>query len=186
MSDLLEQKFSVLQDALKKDPSMDKAFASNPTQFLSQAGIPLLPNMMTPAASATVGATGLKLAAYNSVAAKGEKVTVTTHWWGVDIVMNEKLTSDITSGIAGAGSIGTLVGSAIAAGTSVGPVGTVIGAAVGIICAAKVAQIKITDNGSGVHWPITWLQWGALVAAAPGGPASIAAAGMVFVHPVRN
>lgn len=125
--------------------------------------------------------------ARRAVSATSEQISASVHWWGVDIVMNEKLTQDIISGITGTGAIGGLIASALgAAGVVTGGIATVIGAGIAAVVALKIAQIKITDNGNGVHWPITWLQWAALLAAVPAGPAGILAAGAVFLHPIRN
>ena len=116
-----------------------------------------------------------------------EQITATVHWWGVDINMNNKLTEDIISGITGTGAVGGLIASALgAAGVVTGGIATVIGAGIAAVVAIKIAQIKITNNGNGVHWPITWVQWAALLAAVPGGPAAILAAGALFLHPIRN
>lgn len=114
-------------------------------------------------------------------------ITVKLEWWGVNIIMSEKLTQDIISGTIATGTVGELIAAAFGvAGIVTGGVATLIGAAIAAIFALKVAQIKITNNGKGVHWPITWLQWAALLAAVPTGVAGIVAAGMVFIHPVRN
>jgi hypothetical protein len=73
-----------------------------------------------------------------------------------------------------------------AAGIVSGGVAAAMGAGFAAAFALKVAEIKIVNDGKGVNWPITWLQWGAVAAAVPGGPASIVGAIMVFIHPVRN
>lgn len=101
--------------------------------------------------------------------------------------MNAKLTDDIINGIAAGGALAGLISTAFGflSFITAGMAG-VIGAGIAAIVAAKVAQIKITNNGKGVHWPITWVQWAALVAAIPTGPGGIVAAGMLFLHPVRN
>ena len=122
-------------------------------------------------------------------AARGvaEQITASVHWWGVDIVMNEKLTQDIIAGVTGTGTVGGLIAAALgAAGVVTGGIATLIGAGIAAVIGVKVAQIKITNNGNGVHWPITWVQWAALLAAVPGGPAAILAAGAIFLHPIRN
>ncbi|TXF87758.1 hypothetical protein FUA23_17665 [Neolewinella aurantiaca] len=120
-------------------------------------------------------------------AATGEQISASVHWWGVDIVMNEKLTDDIINGITGGGAVGSAIAAAFgAAGVVTGGVATAIGAAIGAIVALKIAEIKIVNNGSGVHWPITWPQWALLLAALPAGPAGIITAGMAFIHPLRN
>ncbi len=116
-----------------------------------------------------------------------DKVTVKLEWWGINIITNEKLTQDIINGTVASGTIGKLIAAAFgAAGVVTGGVASLIGAAIAAIFALKVAQIKITNNGKGVHWPISWLQWAGLLAAVPTGIAGIVAAGMAFIHPVRN
>ena len=50
----------------------------------------------------------------------------------------------------------------------------------------KIVQIKLTDQGEGVYWPISWLQMAAVTAAVPGGVATVVAAILVFLHPVPN
>lgn len=186
-----QAQFDTLINGLGKDTS---EFYQNPLPHLGQSGIPLVPAASLPpeaqfavdAAMAGVSV-GAHLAASASVGAAAEKVTVTTHWWGIDIVMNEKMTQDIITGVAASGPVGGAIAAAFgAAGVVTGGVATAIGAGVGAIVTLKVAQIKITDNGKGVHWPVSWPQWAALLAALPTGPAGIAAAGVVFFHPVRN
>ncbi len=125
------------------------------------------------------------LAAYKVEIA--EKISVDKHWWGIDIVMNEKLTQDIITGITGSGALAGAIASAFGgAGVITGGVAAIIGAGIAGVVALKVMEIKLVDNGNGVHWPITWLQWAALIAAVPTGPAGVIAAGMVFLHPLRN
>ena len=116
-----------------------------------------------------------------------ESVTIKTHWWGIDIILNEKLTSDIIAGTTATGSVATALAAAFgAAGIITGGVATAIGAALAAVFALKTAELKIVDNGKGVHFPITWPQWGTLLVAAPAGVAGIVAALVVFIHPLRN
>lgn len=160
---------------LWSDPVARQALQSNPVVALTEAGIPTM--------TAWSEALGTKSAATKS----GEKIDATTHWWGFDIVMNEKLTQDIIDGTVGVGTLGPLVAAALgAAGIVTGGVATLIGAACAAAFGLKVAEIKIVNNGKGVHWPITWLQWAAVLAAVPSGPGGLIAAIMLFIHPVRN
>jgi hypothetical protein len=85
-----------------------------------------------------------------------EHISISTHWWGFDIVTNEKLTQDIITGVTGAGPVGGLVAAALGvAGVVTGGVATIIGGAVAVIFAAKITEIKLIGNSNGVHWPIT-------------------------------
>ncbi len=114
-------------------------------------------------------------------------ISVESHWWGVNFVLNEKVTQDLISGTEGTGVVSGFVAAALgAAGVITGGAATIIGAGIAAIFAVKIAQMRIVNNGKGVHFPITWLQWAALVAALPGGPAAILAAGAVLLHPIPN
>lgn len=116
-----------------------------------------------------------------------ERVTVELKWWGIDINMNNAFTENVVHGITGAGGVAGVVAAALgAAGVVTGGVATVIGAGLAAIFGIKIAQINITNNGKGVHWPISWAQWGAILASAPGGPGAIVAAGALVIHPLRN
>ena len=114
-------------------------------------------------------------------------ITVETKWWGIDIILNEKVTADLIAGVTGSGVVAGFVAKALGfAGVITGGAATVIGAGIAAIFAIKIAQMKIVNRGNGVHFPITWLQWAAIVAALPAGPAGILAAGAVFIHPIPN
>lgn len=116
-----------------------------------------------------------------------EKLTVKRHWWGFDIICNEKLTQDIIDGIAFGPALATAIASALAAASVVsGGIATALGAAFGAAFELKKAEISVVDNGNGVHFPVTWPQLAAVVAAVPGGPAAVVAAIMIFIHPFRN
>ena len=124
------------------------------------------------------------------LAARGsapEQITANSYWWGIEIVMNKKMTEDIINGVATTGTIGGAIASAFGGLSLItAGVAAVIGAGIAGVVALKIAQIKIADNGNGVKWPITWLQWAALIAAVPMGPVGILTAGALFLHPIRN
>ena len=118
---------------------------------------------------------------------ESEKVTIGRHWWGFNIKCNEKLTQDIIEGTVASGTLGTAIAAAFgAAGIVTGGVATAIGAAFAAAFVLKVAEIKIINNGKGVHFPVTWLQLAPVLLAVPTGPSGIVVAIMVFIHPVRN
>jgi hypothetical protein len=187
-----EEKFAALQAKLEKDPAEEQAFEQDPLPQLKAAGILLLPTIAAPVPAQTLlHEAGIELASSVGMAAArlaaAEKISARKHWWGVDVVMNEKLTQDVIIGLEAGGPLGTLIGSALAvAGIVTGGVATLIGAAFAAILCVKKTEIKIVDNGEGVHWPISWLQWLVLLNYVPMGPAGIVAAGMVIIHPVRN
>lgn len=168
-----EDQIKVAADNFAKSQSELEQILENEKAVLAQMGLDEVE---------TAGKTMARRAAGAS-----EQVTVKLEWWGINIITNEKLTQDIINGTAASGAVGKLVAAAFgAAGVVTGGVATLIGAAIAAIFALKVAQIKLTDNGKGVHWPISWLQWAGLLAAVPTGVAGIVAAGMLFIHPVRN
>ncbi len=110
----------------------------------------------------------------------GEKVWIEEYWWGIEIHTNEKLTDNIVDGVTVGAPLSALIVAVLtASGLLTAGAGTVVGAAF----AAKTAQIKMVHNHNGVYRPITWLQWGAVLAAAPG---SLSTAIMAFIHPVRR
>jgi len=151
----------------------------------------VLPTISVPAEAQQVMQSALPqvnlMQAFAVTASQSEVITAKTHWWGVDIHMNEKMTSDIVNGLTGTGAIATAVATALGAASVVtAGVAGVVAAGLAAVFAAKIEQIKITDGGAGVHWPISWLQWAALVAALPGGPVGVTGAGIVFLHPLRN
>jgi hypothetical protein len=163
-------KFAALIGDLGNDAAALQRFFENPLPELKTAQIPLIE------AADALGTTGTNY-----------QLTISKHWWGVDFKMNEDLTQAIATGAIAGPALTSLITSALAvAGILTGPVAGLIAAAFATAFALKIIQIKLTDHGKGVHWPITWAQWAAAVVAAPMGPAGIVAAILVFIHPVAN
>jgi hypothetical protein len=161
---------------LKLDVSNLEKFNNDPKSFLETAGIPII-----------VDSASIQSSVYNSIGANVSGLSVESYWWGVDIEMNEEITQGIITGMIPAGTLGPLIASALAtAGIMAGPLAALIGAAFATVFALKAAEIKLVNGGKGVHWPISWLQWGAVIAAIPGGPTAIVAAIVIFIHPIRN
>ncbi|CUS05971.1 protein of unknown function [Candidatus Promineifilum breve] len=118
--------------------------------------------------------------------ADAESITITTNWWGFDMVMNEKLTQDIISGTETTGVLtGAIVTAFAYAGILTGGLASIIGGAFAVAFAAKVFEIKLVDNGNGVHWPITWPQLGLLLASTGGGIPGVVLGMMGWLHPFR-
>lgn len=152
-----------------------------PLPHLAKAGIPLVSNAVSNNAVLPL------LAAPAALGDSGEQITVETHWYGITFVMNEKLTQDIINGTTAGGVLSGLIVSALGlAGVMTGGIATVVGGVVATVFAAKIAEMKIIDNGNGLYWPITWPQWAVLMASVAGGPTAILAAAMVVLHPLRN
>lgn len=170
-----EEKFASLMTRLDQDAAAKEAFQKDPVAVIKEAGIPLVEE---PPETPELTAEAL---------AAAEKIVVKKKWWGLVIVMNEKATQDVIDGVSAGGPLAGAIAAAFgAAGIVSGGVAAAMGAGFAAAFALKVAEIKIVNDGKGVNWPITWLQWGAVAAAVPGGPASIVGAIMVFIHPVRN
>lgn len=163
-----EEKFAALMDRCDHDPVASQAFKNDPLSALQAADIPLV-------------ATPVPLAD------DGEHFTVTKHWWGVDFRMNEKLTQDVISGATGTSALTGIIAAALAAtGIVAAPIVTALGGGLAAVFLLKKAEIEIADNGHGVHWPITWLQWSLLLSAAPLGPPTIITFALAIIHPLRN
>jgi hypothetical protein len=174
-----EAKFNQLLARLQADPAKLEKFTNDPTSFLESAGIPMVPAEELDALSSVE----------DSLTAKPHSgVSVKNHWWGIDIRMDEQITLDIARGVEGAGVLGKILASAFAAMESAsGPVVAAICAALAVGMIAKAGEMEVVDrHHKGVHWPISWPQWGTVVAAAPMGPPSILAAIMLFIHPLPN
>ncbi len=188
-----ESKFEDLQARLDADPDAAARFAENPLPHLEEAGIPLVPSIVShqphPAHFDGVGDVNFGDATATAPPATESgsgSIKVTKHWWGIDIALDEHLTQNVSLGMK-AGAIAALLGPPMQA------IGIISGGSVTIVCVglatiflAKSAQISITDGGHGVHFPISWIQWAMLYAAVPAGPPGVLGAGMVFVHPLRN
>ena len=177
-----EAKFKRMFTKLQADSSALQAFISNPQPVLEAEGIPTVESLAgIVAASQVAGATASRAAGRNY------RLDVETKWWGVDFIMNEDLTQAIATGAIVGPPLAALFSSALAvAGIVTGPVAAVIGAGFATAIALKIVQIKFTDEGQGVYWPVSWIQWGGVIAAVPAGPGGVVAALIVFIHPIAN
>ncbi|GAA6137108.1 hypothetical protein NBRC116583_08550 [Arenicella sp. 4NH20-0111] len=179
MSD--EKKLEELKAHLEDNPKVLKAFLDNPmtARIATKLGLTGDKEFVPP------GPTMPSIPAQPDTS--GEKAWIEEYWWGIEIHTNEKLTDNIVDGVTVGAPLSALIVAVLtASGLLTAGAGTVIGAAFGAAFAAKTAQIKMVHNNNGVYWPITWLQWGAVLAAAPGGPVSLSTAIMAFIHPVRR
>lgn len=184
-----EQLFTSLMASLEKDPVARAAFQADPLPVLIGAGIPLAhtpPAPQRPQAAGRFQAQGAVPQAAGG-GSTGEQISAECHWWGVDIITNEKLTEDIINGTVTAGALGGSIAAAFGvAGILTGGLATVIGAGLAVAFALKVYEMQLINAGNGVHWPISWVQWAGLLAGAAGGPVGITAAAMLWIHPGRN
>jgi hypothetical protein len=176
-----DKQFDEMYAKLKTNPSKLQAFLSNPQPVLEAAGIPLVEASV--AGRETSPKMGMAAAA--ATAQRKYKLDVKKHWWGLDFVMNEDLTQAVATGaIVGPPLVALITSSFAVAGIVTGPVAGVIAAGFALGFGIKIVQIKLTDKGKGVRWPVTWVQWGTLAAAVPGGPATVLGAMILFLHPL--
>lgn len=176
-----DAKFGKLFADLQADPSALQAFITNPQPVLEAAGIPLVESM----AGAVATSQGPTLAA--AATAPDYQLRVETQWWGVDFILNEELTQAIINGRILEQAIADLLASGLdVIGIIARPLAVVIAAAFSAVMVSKIIPVKLADKGKGVHWPITWLQWAGVIAAAPGGPGAVALAMQAFIYPFPN
>lgn len=172
---------------LRADPSALQNFISNPRPVLEAAGIPVgeistsgnetdQPPDATKAAKVDVNITN-----YWSMGAN-------LHWWGIDFTMNEGLTQAVANGTIASGALTTLISSALIVGSVLtGPLVAPIAAGFTAAFILKASEIKLVDQGNGVYWPITWVQWALVLSALPiAGPPGVIAQIMLFIHPLPN
>jgi len=174
-----EQKFQELLTQAGTGTRREALFANIQTA-LRKAEIPQVETIQ-----GTLGT--IDKAPAGAAAGTNYQCSVKTYWWGIEVVMNEDLTQAIATGAIVGPPLATLIsGAFVAAGIVSGGIAAVIGGAFATALALKIVQIKLTDQGQGVYWPISWLQWAAVAAAVPGGVATVVAAILVFFHPVPN
>lgn len=177
-----EENLDELKAHLEKNPKVLKAFQDNPAtaRLIAKLGLGRGKEWVPPGPK-------LPYAAPEQPDTDGEEIWAEKYWWGFEIHTNEKMTDNIVDGVTVGGPLSAaIVATLTALGLVTGGVGTAVGAAFAAAFALKTAEIKIVHNHKGVYWPVTWLQWAAVLAAAPGGPGSLSAAIMAFIHPVRK
>lgn len=192
-----EEKFNMLAADFEKNPAALQAFLENPRPVLEAAGIPMVrewsipPELQqTPAelqvaiekAKPLIDEAAKMLTARPRLAAApgAANLRVRLHWWGVDFIMNEKLTEDVIEGIGMSGPFAAVVVAALGyAGVLTGGLADAVAAILAVTIELKRWQVKLVNKGKGVHWPVTWAQWVVLVPGGVGGA-------MLWLHPVRN
>jgi hypothetical protein len=116
---------------------------------------------------------------------ESERIWADMNWWGIRIYLNDPVCKDIGIGsLTGSGLTGLCGGALVGAGIVTAGAAAVVGAVVGAIIILKNAEIALANNGKGVFFPISWLQWAPILALFPGSPPSLAAAA-ILIHPLR-
>lgn len=179
-----QRKFAQLLAKLEKDPAAMAAFQKNPVAVLKAEGIATPPTLKGVNTKAT-RTTATTNSARSTRAFSG--VVVGKHWWGLDIIMTEPATQKLIDGATSTSTLGEFMAAALDAANVVsGGVAGVVGSGLALIVEAKVAQVKLVNKGRGVHFPISWVQWGLLASSTATGPSGVLATGVVFVHPAAN
>ena len=185
--ELNEEKFAPIGNRLNQNSEAMQAFLENPIPTLTDAEIPYVErfNNTNQYESVKMLATRPIDTATRSISTEKEEIKIKVRWWGIDVVMNKKLTQDIISGQSSLGTLSTLFTSVlVAAKVLTGPFGSVVGGIFAAAVATKNAAISIADKGNGVHWPITWLQLAFILHS--GVPPLMATNAYFVLWPIRN
>ena len=189
----LQQKFSELTSNLKTQGTEQlEKFLENPLPALCESDILLLQAIVLPVeAQSSLEVVQLKEAnTAIGVSVPGNDVTepisVKWRWWGVDIIMDQETTEKISKGLFEKNSLGSMLTTALAAMGVGSVIATVLGTVFALCFIEKSWQMKVTNKGKGVHWPISWIQWSMIICAVPAGPIAIALNAALYFHPVAN
>lgn len=164
-----------LQIKMQSDPAKLAAFQANPLPALLNANLPV---SLVPAGSNSTSV--------NKDVDPNQPVIVHVKWWGIDIIMNESLSQEIANGIATAGDVAKQLADNMNTNSEEANLVDAAVYAIAAACMEKSAEIKSADKGSGVHWPISWFQWLAVLASVPYGAPTILASVLIFIHPAPN
>lgn len=151
-----------------------QSFQADPLPALLNAGLPI--GITSVATSSTTPAT----------AAGSSPVTVKVKWWGVDIIMDEMLTQQVAKGLLTAAQLSEQIAANMNSDSKGAAAVQAAIYAIALACLEKTAETKSADKGSGVHWPISWVQWLAVLGAFPLGPPAILVQVLIFIHPAPN
>ena len=181
-------KFEQLMARLHKDPAAFDAFSKDPTSHLSDAGIPAVSafdDLDEKDKAAPSGAHRPALVQSDAVGG-GENLSVERHFWGVYVILNEKLTQDVMAGMDWMKTLGPMVTAGlVAAGALTAGVAAVVGPLIAVVIGAKYLQVKLVDNGNGVYFPLVWPQIALLIGLGAFPPMDLVVA-TVSVNPFRN
>lgn len=181
--------FRAMQEGEKQE------FFSNPVPHLNKLGIPFVSSFDSTGIEITVDFSDPLIQSRffekdEKIIAnlKGAQCRVTTSWWGINFIFNKELTDAVVLGLITVIELSEAVALACAsAGVAVpAQVAAIAFSAFAVVCLAKALQIKYTDNGKGVYFPITWIQWSSIIASASLGPGTLVPMIAAVVHPFPN
>jgi hypothetical protein len=181
-------KFEQLMARLHKDPAALDAFSKNPTSLLSEFGIPAVSAFDDLDEKDKAASSGAHRPAVAQAAAVGggENLSVEWVWWGVKVILNEKLTQDVMTGMDWIKGLGPIVDPGLVWACVLTAVcAAIAGQAIALLISAKSAEVKLVDNGNGVYFPLLWPQIPVLIGLGAFPPME-AVADAVTVHPFRN
>jgi hypothetical protein len=131
-----------LRDKLAANPTLQAEMVKNPYQTLISLGVPesVVSKSLAPPRASAAAATS-----------SDDGISISSHWWGYQLVLSNQLCGDIEAGLAGS--------SAIAAAIAV--VQPELAPVAGLIAAGLVgmgAVIQLANQGNGVHFDLYWAE----------------------------
>ncbi len=132
-----------LRDKLATSPELQAKMVKNPYQTLISLGVPesvvaksLAPPSAAMATASTSTVSGL---------------SISSHWWGFQLVLSNQLCSDIEAGLEGSSAISAAIA---VLQPELAPVAGIIAA--GLVGMAAV--IQLANQGNGVHFDLYWAE----------------------------
>lgn len=132
-----------LRDKLASSPALQAQMVKNPYKTLISLGVPesvVSKSLAPPQASAAMATT-------SSVAG----LSISSHWWGFQLVLSNQLCSDLEAGLEGSSAISAAIA---VLQPELAPVAGIIAA--GLVGMAAV--IQLANQGNGVHFDLNWAE----------------------------
>lgn len=132
-----------LRDKLAATPALQAQMVKNPYQTLISLGVPesvVSKSLAPPRASAAMATT-------SSVSG----LSISSHWWGFQLVLSNQLCSDLEAGLEGSSAISAAIA---VLQPELAPVAGIIAA--GLVGMAAV--IQLANQGNGVHFDLNWAE----------------------------
>lgn len=177
-----QNKFDQLLSRMQDDADLQNKFLSNPSAVLQHLEIPIIDNLRFPKAlsdnelESNIIAT---LTTEDTTQASAPAITMTKHWWGINIQWSEQFTHDYINNLVKLADMQEQVTLA-AKNAKLHTIDETLARAFAMAFMAKSVDIRMTNKKKGVHWPITWRQM-ALIVAQPNVIGALA-----YTHPLHN
>lgn len=177
-----QNKFNQLLSRMQDDADLQNKFLSNPSAVLQHLDIPIIDNLHFPKAlSDNELETNIlsTLTLEETTPPSDPAITMTKHWWGINIQWSEQFTNDYINNLVKLHHMQEQI--ALAAQTAkMHTMDEPLSRAFAMAFMAKSVDIRMTNKKKGVHWPITWRQMALIVAQ----PNVIGA--LTYTHPLHN